>query len=257
MKIILPIISAILILVSLSNCTPKANSTKTDTNNTTSYTSIKNEVDHKLSVECFDASKVNLKQACPRNYDPICGCDNKNYTNECEALKAGILQWSKGECTSVDCIDKSKINLTAACPKNYAPVCGCDKKTYDNKCFAEKNGVTKWENGKCKSDCIDSEKVDKKKGCPKIYKPVCGCDGETYSNKCIAEKNGLLKWMPGKCSEDQSSQKEDCIDESKINPNGICPMDYSPVCGCDGNTYSNKCHAIVNGVTRWSPGECK
>ncbi|HAE49359.1 MAG TPA: kazal domain protein, partial [Tistrella mobilis] len=30
-----------------------------------------------------------------------------------------------------------------------------------------------------------------------------------------------------------------CIDESKINPDGICPEVWDPVLGCDEKIYSN------------------
>ncbi len=35
---------------------------------------------------------------CTRQYDPVCGCNNKTYGNACMAACAGITTYKKGEC---------------------------------------------------------------------------------------------------------------------------------------------------------------
>jgi hypothetical protein len=48
---------------------------------------------------CLDLKRgINLAKLCSRKRKPVCGCDGRAYENECDALKHGILLWTRGQC---------------------------------------------------------------------------------------------------------------------------------------------------------------
>jgi hypothetical protein len=51
-----------------------------------------------------------------------------------------------------------------------------------------------------------------------------------------------------------TSNSDACLGKKKINC--ICTEEYNPVCGCDGKTYSNPCHAECEGLKSYVMGEC-
>ena len=114
--------------------------------------------------------------------------------------------------------------------------------------------------------------------CPEIFQPVCGVDGKTYSNRCQAKaahvevaKDGECGGTTGevcggirglRCPEEQicdlpagTCRSADLQGVCLPRP-GACPRIFKPVCGCDGQTYSNDCERLRAGAQKDHDGEC-
>ena len=203
-----------------------------------------------------------------------CGSDGSRIDTACRSNAdcADTERCAKGTCgTSVGvCAERP-----TSCSSDPALVCGCDGKTYQNRCMADMAGVTLASTGGCAcaedSECMEGEYCEVDDSCSnpglcavkpamcdaEDVEPVCGCDGVTYDNDCVAAQAGVRVSAQVAC---ECTTNDDCATDRFCNADtcdgpGFCQI-RPPACapggnqvtGCDALVYENECAAFAQGV---------
>ena len=121
--------------------------------------------------------------------------------------------------------------LPEECTDEVGTVCGCDGRTYGNRCLAARAGTGIIDVGPC----------------PEVRPPTpCGAD---YGNGCGDDEYCAFDEAIG-C--DENGAEAEC----RLRPLA-CVEQLSPVCGCDFVTYPNACFAAMAGAGVYAYGECR
>ncbi len=233
---------------------------------------------------------------CPDLWAPVCGEDGFTYANECEADCAGVGIAYDGECMECradsDCPDGYVCSSDGTC--QYVEPASCAD--YGGECFPLDANTQGCPEGYYAMDatiplcglggicCLPEDPCS----CPENWDPVCGEDGVTYSNRCMAECENVRIAYEGECilEEQCLDMGGECLPYDSTGmacPDGweeislssvriceagyaccvpdvqdcaLCPRLWEPVCGIDGQTYSNECMATCRDIEIAYDGEC-
>lgn len=223
-------------------------------------TKCKSTSDEKLRIVkhvACDMPKIRSKtsiQDCPifcnRMYRPVCGSDDKTYSNECVMRQTAcenpwlsLIFKHSGSCKT----DNDKIRSDNGLMKLFNDFMAREESSHHKDLNLRKSGtgVGQRDASEAKINCWRYDFLFKSIHCNGIYEPVCGTDNKTYRNDCVLLRNAceepslnLEVKSIGVC---ESDQIKNGTPEDPLDCPLFCHRMLRPVCGSDNQTYNNEC----------------
>lgn len=119
-------------------------------------------------------------EECDKFADPVCGCDQRTYLNECRANQAGVSVLHRNHCVG-------PAPLGEACGGHKGRVC-------QDGLFCEYSIESE-----CGTQDLRGSCQEMAQDCDEDSESVCGCDGKRYSSVCAAHAAGISVTQDNDC----------------------------------------------------------